>query len=362
MVFDYRPDRHTWKRYPRVKPLIVSLAVTIAVLAMAAPCAYAQQAHFDRLPPNVFDVLSPSARVKGAPGAMAIGQTSCRNIPAAQVRHRIVELAVQEWAFFGFAIVDQTVDEDDDGFPRRSRRPGDAQSARVAASIGGYWAVAPGGDWIIGSQNKIWNGIDGIESRWRFPWSAAFVSWVMCEGGLRDADQFQRAIAHHTYIDQAIRARDQGASRAAFVAHNAGEAAVAAGDLLCTSRRPAYSTIEERRRQMGAGARTHCDIVVKVDPAAARILAIGGNVRGTVGLKVLPAVNAGGAVRLADRSQIRGGRAVFAHLKLRAAPGDGDAFDTSPTIKALSCAGPSAAGARRAASRIVTPAALRCTD
>ena len=113
---------------------------------------------------------------------------------------------------------------------------------------------------------------------------------------------------------------------------------------------------------MGTGARTHCDIVVKVDPAAERILAIGGNVRGTVGLKILPAVSAGGALRWDDRSQIRGGRAVFAHLKLRAAPSDGDAFDTSPTIKALGCAGPSAAAARRAASRIVAAAALRCTD
>jgi hypothetical protein len=294
---------------------------------------------------------------------MAIGQTSCRTVPAAQVRRRIVELAVQEWAFFGFAVVDQTVVEDDDGFPRRSRRPGDAQSVRVAASIGGYWTVAPGGDWIIGSQNKIWNGLDGVEARWRFPWSAAFVSWVMCEGGLKDADQFQRAIAHHSYIDQAIRARDQKAPRAAFVAYNAGEAAVAPGDLLCTSRRPAYTSLEDRRRQMGAGARTHCDIVVKVDLAAARILAVGGNVRGTVGLKILSmATAAGTAPRSGNQPRARGARAVFAHLKLRAAPSDGDAFDTSPTIKALACAGPSVAPARRAASRLVAAEALRCTD
>jgi hypothetical protein len=58
----------------------------------------------------------------------------------------------------------------------------------------------------------------------------------------------------------------------------------------------------------------------------------------------------------------RGARPVFAHLKLRAASGEGDVFDISPTIKALSCAGPSAAAARRAASRIVSAAALRCTD
>jgi hypothetical protein len=353
----------------RMKPFIVSLAgvvpvfvVVVVIVVAIAPDAYAQQAPFDRLPSSVFDILPPPARVQGAPGAMTIRQTSCRNVPAAQVRRRIVELAVQEWAFFGFTIADQTEVEGDDGFPRRSRRPGDAQSARVAASIAGYWTVAPGGDWIIGSQNKIWNGLDGGQARWRFPWSAAFVSWVMCEGGLRDSDQFQRAIAHHTYIDQAIRARDRSVPRAAFVAYNAGEAAIAPGDLLCSSRRPAYSTLDDRRRQMGTGARTHCDIVVKVEPAAARILAIGGNVRGTIGLKILPAVNAGGVLRLADGSQIRRARPVFAHLKLRAAQSEGDAFDTSPTIKALACAGPWAAPARGAASRIVSAAALRCTD
>jgi hypothetical protein len=344
-----------------VNPFVIPLAAVVGLLALA-PDGYAQQAPFDRLPPNVFDVFAPPARVQGTPGSMTIRQTSCRSVPAAQIRRRIVEVAVQEWAFFGFAIVDQTDVDDDNGFPRRSRRPGDGQSMRVADSIAGYWSVTPGGDWIIGSQNKIWNGPDGVESRWRFPWSAAFVSWVMCEAGLRDSDQFQRAIAHHTYIDQAIRARDQGASRAAFIAHNAGEAAVAPGDLLCSSRRPAYRTLEDRRRQMGTGARTHCDIVVKVDKAAGRILAIGGNVRGTVGLKILPAVNAAVGPRSDAGPPVRGARVVFAHLKLRAAASEGDAFDTSPTLKALSCAGPSATAARAAASRIVIAAALRCTD
>ena len=348
------------------------------VALAAAPALDAQQTGLERLPRDVLDAAPPSAHVRGGPGAMAVQPQACRTLPTGQTRRRIVEVAVQEWGFFGFRSVDQTdvvggPALGDDGVraggtvrdARRARwRPRIApeEGARVAASIAGYWAVTPEGSWIVERQNEAWNGPDGTAARWNAPWSAAFVSWVMCEGGLRSSDRFQRAIAHHTYIDQAIRARDQAASRAAFVAHNAGEAAVAPGDLLCTSRRPVYNTIEERRRQMGAGARTHCDIVVKVDVAAARILAIGGNVRGTVGLKILPAVSSGGALRLPGRSQIRGARPVFAHLKLRAAPGDGNAFDTSPTIKALSCAGPSATLARRAASSIVTAAALRCAD
>jgi hypothetical protein len=334
------------------------LLLSFAVAALLPSPGLAQLAPADRLPRAVLDVLPPSARVTGAPGAMTIQQASCRTLPSAEVRRRIVELAIQEWAFFGFSIVDRTAGADDDFVPGRNRRPGDSQSARVASSIGGYWAVAPGGDWILSSQNKIWNGVDGAQSRWRFPWSAAFISWVMCEGGLGATEQFQRAIAHHTYIDQAIRARDHGATRAAYLAYDAGEAAVAPGDLLCTSRRPAYTSLADRRRQMGAGARTHCDIVVKVDAAAQRFLAIGGNVRGTVGLKILPAVSVGGSLRPEVQSDPRGSRPLFAHLKLQATPLDGDAFDASPTISRLACS-PAPAN-RSIASMAIAAGVLRC--
>jgi len=153
----------------------------------------------------------------------------------------------------------------------------------------------------------------------------------MCEAGLGADAQFRRAIAHHSYIDQAIRARDDRAPQAAFVAYDAGETAIAPGDLVCSSRRPAYRTIAERRRQMGIGARSHCDVVIKVDEAGGRVFGIGGNVRGVVSLKVLPAVReAGRPLRVATADDER---PVFAHLKLRAAPIDANALDTSPAYK-----------------------------
>jgi hypothetical protein len=144
----------------------------------------------------------------------------------------------------------------------------------------------------------------------------------MCESGFGSAAAFQRAVAHHVYIDQAIRARNDSDARAAYVAYDRGEAAVSPGDMLCSSRRPVYRTLAERRRQMGAGARTHCDIVVKVDGPGQRLYAIGGNVRGSVSLKVLPMA----------------ARPFFAHLKLRAASLAVEAFDASPTLRALNCA------------------------
>jgi hypothetical protein len=262
-------------------------------------------------------------------------------------------VAVQEWGFFGFRVVDQTdaraiAAREADGLrpddpqpdPRRRGRrrprlpPEDA--ARVAASIAGYWAVTPEGSWIVERQNDEWKGPDGIAARWNAPWSAAFVSWVMCEGGLGGGSQFVRAVAHHAYIDQAIRARDGRAPEAAFVAYDIGETDVAPGDLLCSSRRPAYRTIAERRRQMGVGARSHCDVVVKVDAARERILAIGGNVRGTVSLKLI-AASAGAGKLLRPVGAGDETRPFFAHLKLRAAPVDPNALDASPTLKTFGC-------------------------
>jgi hypothetical protein len=177
----------------------------------------------------------------------------------------------------------------------------------------------------------------------------------MCEGGLAGMDQFQRDVAHHRYIDQAIRARDGRARGAAFAAHEPGEVEIAPGDLLCTARRPAYRTLAERRRQMGVGARTHCDVVVKVDEAAGRVFAIGGNVRGTVGLKAFPAARTGGILRVADR----GGRPIFAHLKLSAAYVPVDVFDASPAVQALSCTASGAPSTWRTAAALVAP---DCTE
>ena len=180
----------------------------------------------------------------------------------------------------------------------------------------------------------------------------------MCEGGLGETTQFQRAVAHHVYIDQAIRARAVNAPSAAFDAYDIVTAPIAPGDLLCSARRPAYRSIAERRRQMGHGARTHCDIVVKMDSSHNRILAIGGNVRGSVSLKLFPAVREPSE----DLRPVGTGRRLFAHLKLRADPIEENALDGTPTMQALGCANGLQPPARLAAAKLVDagPSATRC--
>ena len=328
-------------------------------LALCGPAAAAaaQQQPLNRLPPETLDVPAPSTRIRGIPGEMIVQARPCRVAPSEDVRRRIVNIAAQEWGFFGFRVVDRTeilprVELGSDGPPNRPegaterttsdreprrRRPrlSPEEAGRVAATIAGYWAVTAEGSWIVSRQNAEWNGVDGIAARWNAPWSAAFISWVMCEAGFGATDSFQRAIAHHTYIDQAIRARDGRLPRAAYLAYDIGEAPVTPGDLLCSSRRPVYRTLADRRRQLGVGARTHCDIVVKIDERAERIYAIGGNVRGTVSLKLLRAERqAGKPLAVIDPDEER---PLFAHLKLRAMPIPLDALDNSATAKALGC-------------------------
>jgi hypothetical protein len=310
--------------------LLLALCACVMVTTTAA-----QQGGVERLPVEILAVSPPAARVRGGPGAMAVQALPCRTVPIDEARRRIVDVAVQEWAFFGFRTVDRTDLSTSSvrrpGGGRRTWLPAD-EAERVAPSIAGYWAVTAEGSWIVDRQNDEWTGPDGIAARWNAPWSAAFISWVMCEAGLGVGAQFQRAIAHHTYIDQAIRARDGRASQAAFVAHDVGEVAIVPGDLVCSSRRPLYRTLAERRRQLGVGARTHCDIVVKVDAAGERILAIGGNVRGVVSLKLLPAERQPGRpLRVFDPDE---DRPIFAHLRLRAKPIDDDALTTSATLRA----------------------------
>ena len=292
-----------------------------------------------RLPKEVFDVQEPSARVHGEPGSMSYRVRDCRKISGANLRRRIVNTAIQEWSYFGFKIYDLIHTRDDNPNYKREpwKRPviDSAEAMRVADSIAGYWSSTPDSAWILERQNQSWN-IRGGDSRWRNPWSAAFVSWVMCESGLGDLNRFARSVAHYSYIDQAIMSRATVNSVSAFVAFDVGEKIIEPGDLLCRGSRPEYQTLAERRSQIGVGARTHCDIVIKLDPEKKRILLIGGNVRAWVSLKILPADFSNDGLLIPAPYN---GRRLFAHLKLQADEVENRVFENSPSVQELLCSG-----------------------
>lgn len=348
------------------------IAVFFAAMLGLAPAAHATE--MPRLPRTVFDVIPPSERVMGPPGKMWVYQPACR-IGATPDRRRIVSLAVQEWAFFGFHTVDAT-DGSERVLPKAvtpeminpNMTPAQSEGEVLLLSeqehssgkdptIAGYWSATPDGQAILTGQNTVWNGPSGTNANWAQPWSAAFVSWVMCEAGLGDLSQFHRSIAHQEYIDQAIRARYGTEPGAAYVAYNMGEEPISPGDLLCTAWGTRdYRRIEDRVPDAGIYAPTHCDIVVKT--TADRVLIIGGNVLGSVTLTILPMTTGlGRHPHPVSEATIEGGRPVFAHLQLKAPPIEADALDYSRTVKALEA--PQAAQAQpvAAAEAVAPPAA-----
>ena len=261
---------------PLRRACLVGLA---AASLLISPASAQQTTPFGRLPSHVFEAAPPAARVAGTPGAMTdphrCPAVRCRSPPRASASSIWPSRSGGTSAFRSSSTTTtrtrrirrrqiEAAGRGSDGSPERRRAPsriGTPEAARTAASIGGYWAVTPGGAWILEHQNEHWReAISGV-TRWRFPWSAAFISWLMCEGGIGTSDAFQRAIAHHTYIDQAIRARDGASAASAYVAYDVGEAPIAPGDMLCSSRRPVFRSLAARRAQAGQGARTHCDVV-----------------------------------------------------------------------------------------------------
>lgn len=317
--------------------LLSTLTPLLFSCVLGTSPAAAQSQYSERLPRSILDVNPPSSRVSGNPGAMTYLGGSCRSQAPEGVRKRIVDIAIQEWAYFGYEVLDLTDSRDSN--PDYVRQPwrrtliNPDEAIRAASSIAGYWSATPSSAWILERQNQSWEA-RGAGSRWRNPWSAAFISWVMCESGLGEPQVFQRAIAHHSYIDQAITAIDEYESLAAYTAVDPGSEEIVPGDLLCRGSRPAYRSIEDRRQQLGEGARSHCDIVVKLDPANERIMLIGGNVRSWVRLKMLPAeINDAGLLSPVPYD----GRRIFAHLKLRTDAVSATSLEQSPTLRALSC-------------------------
>jgi uncharacterized protein YcbK (DUF882 family) len=121
----------------------------------------------------------------------------------------------------------------------------------------------------------------------RYPWSAAFISWVMHEAGAGSA--FRYSSAHRVYIAAAKRNRQSGDAGNPFWTYRIDEVAPQVGDLVCADRAACsgcpcsganYGNIDN-----GELWPTHCDIVTEVDRSRNRIRIIGGNVSDSVTAK-----------------------------------------------------------------------------
>jgi len=219
-----------------------------------------------------------------------------------QQRQALIDTAVQIWADFGYQIYDlssrlthqfpggdtftlapkaQNKWQEPRIVPRLLRIGRWEDNRRFDAAIGSFWASIPQGELFLERQNKVWAVNDN--AGWADAWSAAFISWMMCESG-QDMAAFLRHQSHYQYIDDAI----NGTSTLykALEIKNAGIPQL--GDLICAdrSRKNTYQTLEDRKKQLGQRRPTHCDVVINHDKAKNRVFAIGGNVANGVTVTV----------------------------------------------------------------------------
>ncbi|WP_213132711.1 DUF2272 domain-containing protein [Citrobacter sp. FP75] len=213
------------------------------------------------------------------------GRTTAAIImPASGFTANAASIAIDEWHFFGEqrynrsgGIVHSGNKEGEDGWWQR---------------VGLYWAK-------IGRDD-----LDGRDHDW--PWSAAFISWVMRQAGA--GDRFSYSASHATYISKSIRDRNQGNAMALYWGYRLKERKPQIGDLVCWDRDP-DKVVDYDHQHLGNYS-SHTDLVVSV--GTDEIDVIGGNVGNSVTRRPLTLTAEG---FLSDGAQ--GGETLFAIMGCR---------------------------------------------
>ena len=171
--------------------------------------------------------------------------------PGFAIRSR--EVADAEWLFFGRQTY--TIEGDKDHAGHTEGEDGWYQR------IGRYWV-----------EGTTTHGIDGRNHDW--PWSAAFISWVMKQAGA--GNQFRYSTQHSVYISQGIRDFLQKREGAGYWTERLNQAKPAVGDLVCWTREEGV----DYDHQKSGDYKGHSDVIVEVQADKAWI--IGGNVGNSV--------------------------------------------------------------------------------
>jgi hypothetical protein len=250
------------------------------------------------------DVYAQRVDVTHGPGersvTLAEGGTICAPKPVDRtLRQRLVNTAASQWETLGFQVWD-IASRLNRQFPggdvfhlvppaqnkwqphtvSRLLTLGTKEDERaVDGAIGSYWATVPAATDFLEQQNSLWE--IAPHAGWADAWSAAFISWVMCEAGLTD-EQFERSSWHWKYVDQAI------AGKGIYRALDVRAAGVPEpGDLICADRAKEAPYTSLKDRTVGEERPLHCDLVVRQDWAHNRVFAIGGNVLDSVAVTVV---------------------------------------------------------------------------
>jgi peptidoglycan hydrolase-like protein with peptidoglycan-binding domain len=190
----------------------------------------------------------PGPASRDAPPARELG-TMLAMTPApqrvsdpARLRANIVRVATQELARWRNGAVKET-------------------NPQIRAVLQDYWATGTGNKFTAAQL-----GSPAFQAS--YPWSAAFISWVMQQAGAGSI--FRRAPGHAVYIQWAKENRLRNRANP-FKAYRVTEMAPRPGDLVCRSRDNSGATYDNIR----PGMKTHCDIVTAVQPG--QLVTVGGN-------------------------------------------------------------------------------------
>lgn len=158
---------------------------------------------------------------------------------------------------------------------------------------------------IVGTYCTDGAGVHGEDGRDHgYPWSAAFISWVMKQGGAEA--RFHYSAQHSVYISQAIRDLLSGRAEAGFWCYRLNEMKPSVGDLVCWSRQAGIDYDHQNHGDYSG----HTDIVVSVGAEAIDI--VGGNVGNSVTRRTLHLNEAGFLPPMT-----RGSEALFGLMKDR---------------------------------------------
>jgi hypothetical protein len=176
----------------------------------------------------------------------------------------IVDIAIEQWKFFGRQAYDllghATTVGHKEGEPTYYQK------------VGEYWR-----DGVDRAD------LDGLDHGW--PWSAAFISWVMREGGA--GDKFRYSSQHSVYVSKAIRDHLQGAKAVAYHGVRLNEQKPESGDLVCWTREDGVDYDNQKKGDYPG----HADIVIAVQTKTIDV--IGGNVGNSVTRRILALDSAG---------------------------------------------------------------------
>lgn len=235
---------------------------------------------------------------------LGLGAILCHPFPSlAQpgtktLQQLVAQKAIDEW--ISFNAPNRPIVKSSSDVSRLEKSP---MEYRKCLRINQFWAAVPahknkppGGNTCTFNMPPTPQG-KGQAKKWdAFPWSAAFVSFIMQESGA--GNTFKRSGRHATYIVDSVKNKDT--ANHPFRGYRINEKKPEIGDLICAPRGEKDIGLTYDKIVQKGDFKSHCDIVV-VKNSNSTIEVIGGNVGDTVA-KTIVALNGDGYIVAPDTS------------------------------------------------------------